>query len=252
MDSINRRGFLKRTAGATLGLTATGLLLPFHTKCQAVSSVLELVGKNYLDERIIENIRKIKQENPTLKIGETHCHTTYTDGQYPTADLMQRASMLGLDFLIITDHWIPAHDGEWGWPLAHSLASIADSAKQYKEWNHPELEPIKVYPAMELSTHQGHLIMVFPEVYSKPGNRRDLVKQFSPLDNSMISMEVAAGLAKHLGGISIIAHPNINRSYPFGVSTDFAKQYLVGLVDAIEDVSTGHGYQKNYSKELGL
>ena len=26
----------------------------------------------------------------------------------------------------------------------------------------------------------------------------------------------------------------------------------MGVVDAIEDISTGHGYHKNYSEELGL
>lgn len=249
MDNVSRRSFLKRTAGATLGLTTAGLLLPFHTKCQAISSVLDVVSKNYLDERIKENIRKIKQGNPALKVGETHCHTTFTDGQYAATDLMRRASALGLDFLVITDHWLPIPNG---WPLAHSLASIADSAKQYREWNHKTLAPVKVYPALELSTEQGHLIMVFPEDYAKPGYRRDLVTQFAPLDDALISMENAAQLVRRLGGISIIAHPNITRRYPFGVSTAFAKEYLVGLVDAIEDISTGHGYHENYSEVLGL
>ena len=95
--------------------------------------------------------------------------------------------------------------------------------------------------------------MVFPEEISKPGRRREMVQLFSPLDNRMVSMEKAALLAKPLDGISIIPHPNINRyKHPFGASTSFIKDHLLGLVDAIEDISTGHGYNKTYSNDLGL
>ena len=251
MENLDRRSFLKRTLGLTLGLAATGMMIPTSAKCKMLSPVLDIIGDNYLDDRIKEGIRKIKQDNPTLKVGETHCHTTFTDGSYTAAQLMLRSAKLGMDFLVITDHWIPGYKA-W-WPLSHSLASIADSARQYRNWSHPQLEPVKVYPAFELSTKQGHLIMVFPEDYSKPGNRRDLIGQFSPLDDAMVSMESAARLAKPLGGITIVPHPNIDRyKFPFGVSTPFIKSHLLGLVDAIEDISTGHGYSKTYSEELGL
>jgi hypothetical protein len=164
---------------------------------------------------------------------------------------MLRSAKLGMDFLVVTDHWIPGPKS-W-WPLSHSLASIADSARQYRSWDHATLDPVTVYPAFELSTKQGHLIMVFPEEISKPGRRRDMVQLFSPLDNKMVSMEQAARLAKPLDGISIIPHPNINRyKPPFGASTLFIKDHLLGLVDAIEDISTGHGYNKTYSNDLGL
>ena len=54
------------------------------------------------------------------------------------------------------------------------------------------------------------------------------------------------------GGISIIAHPNKKRVYPFGACINWVKENLIGLTDGIEDVSSGHGYQENYSEKLGL
>jgi hypothetical protein len=54
------------------------------------------------------------------------------------------------------------------------------------------------------------------------------------------------------GGISIVAHPNKKRVYPFGASIEWIKENLIGLTDGIEDISSGHGYQENYSKKLGL
>ena len=47
-------------------------------------------------------------------------------------------------------------------------------------------------------------------------------------------MEEAATMVKPFGGVSIIAHPDIQRSYPFGVPIPFVKENLTGLVDAIE------------------
>lgn len=237
-----------------MGLAATGLMIPTPAKCKMIAPILDIVGDNYLDARIKVGIQKLKQEHPTLKVGETHCHTTFSDGSYSPAQLMLRTAKLGMDFLVITDHWIPGLKS-W-WPLSHPLASIAESARQHRDWNHPKLEPVTVYPAFELSTVQGHLIAVFPEEIARPGNRRDLIRSFSPLDDQMVSnvsMEKAALLVKPLDGITIIPHPNINRyKFPFGVSTPFVKNHLLGLVDAIEDISTGHGYHKTYSKELGL
>lgn len=223
-------------------------MIPSSAKCKMVAPLLDLVSKTYLDERIKENISNLKRNHPTLKIGETHCHTTFTDGAYSVADLLRRSTYLGLDFLSITEHWIPPPGI---WPLAHALASMAESAKQFRNWE-GAVEPVKIYPAFEVSTKQGHLILMFPDDYLKPGNRRDFVTQFSPFDDVMITMEHAAQLGKALGGISIVAHPNITRRYPFGVSTEFVGKHLVGLVDAIEDISTGHGYKKSYSEELGL
>ena len=43
-----------------------------------------------------------------------------------------------------------------------------------------------------------------------------------------------------------------NLSFPFGASIKWVKENLIGLIDGIEDISSGHGYQENYSNELGI
>ncbi len=244
---MNRRTFLKSIAGLSFGLAGAQLALPMSAKCKMVAPVTTLFGKTFLDQRIKEGIARLKQGNPHLKIGETHCHSIYSDGTYPVDQIMGRAANLGLDFLVITEHVQPGL-----FPLKNTLASIKERERCCAEWSHPGLDPIDVYPGFEVSTLQGHLILVMDRVYMKPKNRRELVTQFSSLDQKMISMEDAAKRVQPLGGVSIIVHPERKRAYPFGVSIPFARQNLTGLVDAIEDISTGHSYEENYSEELGM
>ncbi len=245
---MDRRDFLKRVAGFSLGFAAANLLVPTSAKCKLAAPVTEWVGARYLDNGIKEKIQRLKQSHPHLKIGETHCHTTYSDGNYSVEQLMVRAAGLGLDFLVITEHLIPKL-----YPLAYSIASIAERGRRFNDWDHDGLEPIQVYPAFEVSTEQGHLILVFPDDYLKPERRGDVVRQFSRFDSAIFPMETAARLVKPFGGISIVPHPNISRrAYPFGVATGFVREHLAGLVDAIEDISTGHGYRASYSEDLGL
>jgi len=244
---MNRRGFLKSIAGLSVALAGAQLAIPMEAKCKMVAPVTGLVGKIFLDQRIKDNIAQLKRDNPHLKIGETHCHSIYSDGTFSVDKILGRAAKLGLDFLVITEHVQPRQ-----FPLDFSLASIKERGRCCDEWNHPGLEPIDVYPAFEVSTLQGHLILVMDKDYLKPKNLRELETQFSPLDQKMISMEDSAKMVQSFGGVSIIAHPERKRSYPFGVSIAFARQNLTGLVDAIEDISTGHGFEENYSEQLGM
>lgn len=238
---------MKSIAGLTVGLAGAHLALPTQAKCKMVAPVTELVGKAFLDRRIKNNIAQLKQGNPYLKIGEAHCHSIYSDGTYSVDQIMNRAANLGLDFLIITEHVTPGY-----FSLANSLTSIKERWRCCREWRNPKLAPIDVYPAFEVSTQQGHLILVMDQDYMEPHNLRDLRTQFSEFDKNYVSMETAAKLVKPFGGVSIIPHPDIERSYPFGVPISFAQQNLTGLVDAIEDMSTGHGFDENYSEELGM
>lgn len=244
---MNRRSFLKSIAGLTAGLAGAQLAIPTAAKCKMVAPVADLVGKAFLDQRIQNNIAKLKRDNPYLRIGETHCHSLFSDGTYSVDKILGRSARLGLDFLVITEHVQPRM-----FPLEHTLASIKERARCCREWNHPGIEPIDVYPAFEVSTLQGHLILVMDQVYLRPNNMKELKTQFGPLNNKMISMEDTAKMVQPFGGVSIIPHPEKKRSYPFGVSIAFAKQNLTGLVDGIEDMSTGHGYEENYSEELGM
>ncbi|NIY16363.1 MAG: hypothetical protein GWM98_16410, partial [Nitrospinaceae bacterium] len=201
----------------------------------------------FMNERIQTNLARLKQRYPGWRLGETHCHSTFSDGQSEIPDILLRAARLGLDFVILTEHLIPGK-----YSLQSCLKSIEVRARCVRQWDVPGIPPVQVYPAFEVSTREGHLILVFPQDYLHPGRCRELERPFSVFDREMWSMEKTAALVRPFGGISIIAHPGRERSYPFGVPIPFAKQHLTGLVDAVEDISTGHGYQESYSTELDM
>jgi hypothetical protein len=245
---MNRRNFLKTIAGFSIAAAGTQLSVPISAKCKMLAPVTEVVAKTFLDNRIKEGIAKLKHDNPYLKVGETHCHSIFSDGTFSVDKILARSAMLGLDFLVLTEHVQPKT-----FPLENTLLSIKERSRCCQEWNHPGLEPLEVYPGFEVSTLQGHLILVMDPDYLKPKKLRDVKTQFALFDNKMNSMEDCAKKVLPFGGVSIIAHPERERTaYPFGVSIPFARQNLTGLVDGIEDISTGHSYEENYSEELGM
>ncbi len=226
---------------------AGGLALPNGVKSELVKPFAELVSDNCLDDEIRKRILKIKKDNLNMQLGELHCHSSYSDGAYSVEELMLRSASLGLDYLVITEHLTP---GEY--KLTSCLDSITAQRNIYNRWNHKDMKPPALYPAFEISTKEGHLIAVFPEDYFKPERLREIKQYFSRFDSYNIPVELTAALIRKMGGVSIVSHPDIKRSYPFGISLDFIKENLVGLVDGIEDMSAGHGFQKDYSSEMGL
>lgn len=244
---MNRRNFLKSTLGFSAGLFAAQLAIPASVKCKMISPATDLIAREFLDDTIKSKITHCKKKNPTLKLGETHCHSIFSDGTSSVKEIIDRASYLGLDFLVLTEHLIPEK-----YPLELTLGSIHERWRCVQEWNSKQYNPVQVYPAFEVSTNQGHLILVLDEYYLHMKTFKDIIKQFSRFNYGMSSMEEVAKLVKPFGGITIIPHPERGRGYPFGVSVSFVKENLLGLVDAIEDISTGHGYEENYSNELGL
>ncbi len=244
---MNRRTFLKTVTGLTMGLAGAHLALPYKAKAGIVSPVTDFVARNYLDSRIKRNILELKAQNPGLKVGETHCHSTFSDGHFPVADIVNRAADLGLDYLVISEHVMPET-----YPLEATLDSIRERWRCLQEWNNANAQPIQLYPAFEVSTREGHLILVLDEDYLNPRLHGEIRTQFAGFDRRYERVDTVAKLAAPFGGISIIPHPEIERSYPFGIPVNFAKKNLTGLVDAIEDVSTGHGYAENFSQDLGM
>lgn len=251
-NTMNRRDFLKRTAGFTFGLGASSLALPHNAKAKLAAPVGSTIAKLYLDDIIRSRIRDLKSKQPHLKIGETHCHTIYSDGNFEAKNLMTRAAALGLDFIVITEHFTPKGLTSDYYELDRSILSFQDRKKCLDEWEYSSLAPVRTYPAFEISTLQGHLILVFPEDYLNPKLHQELRLQFSRFEKIMASMAEAAELAKPFGAISIIPHPEVQRSYPFGAKIPFIQENLTGLVDGIEDISTGHGYNENFSEEVGM
>ena len=186
--------------------------------------VAEMITHSYLDDRVRGHIQRLKKKEPNLVIGETHCHSTFSDGSHTVETILHRAAKLGLDFVVLTEHLTPRH-----FPLWKTIRSIKESQRCVSEWSLNNVKPVKIYPAFEVSTSQGHLVLILDEDYLKPKKYSEIEKQFSRIDNKMISMPEAAKLIEPFGGISIIAHPEQKRSYPFGVSVPFASKYLTGL-----------------------
>ena len=96
------------------------------------------------------------------------------------------------------------------------------------------------------------MILILDPEYLCTKNFSDISLQFSEFDDWFPSMLEAIPRIDSFGGISIVAHPNKKRAFPFGASIGWVKENLIGLTDGIEDISSGHGYQENYSEELGL
>jgi histidinol phosphatase-like PHP family hydrolase len=233
--------------GYTLGMMGGGLVLPKGIKNDLVKPFAEIISENHLDKEIRNRLVEIKKDNQNLKFGELHCHSYYSDGTYSVKELMLRSASLGLDFLVITEHLTPGK-----YKLQGCLDSIIAQRNIMNRWNHGEIGPPAIYPAFEISTKEGHLIAVFPEDYFRPERLREINKYFSRFDYYSMPVALTAGIIRKMGAVSIVSHPDIKRSYPFGISSGFVKEHLVGLVDGIEDMSAAHGYQKAYSTETGL
>jgi histidinol phosphatase-like PHP family hydrolase len=206
----------------------------------------DATGRCFLDARIHKKITRLKRDNPAVVIGETHCHSTFSDGKHSVEDILRRASRLRLDYVVITDHLLPRKY------LIESIFKSWEKQAQYiDEWDQLN-DPVKIYPALEMSALEGHLILIFDPEYLSPKKFSDISLQFSEFDDQFFSMLEIIPRIGSFGGISIVPHPNKTRAYPFGASIEWVKENLIGLADGIEDVSSGHGYQENYSEKLGL
>ena len=206
----------------------------------------DITARYFLDFRIGNAIANLKNEQPHLILGETHCHSTFSDGLHSVQSILQRSSRLGLDYVVITDHLLP------GKYLTDSITrSLQEQTRCINEWDQ-SFKPVQIYPAFEISTLEGHLILIFDAKCFSSENIRDISLQFSKYDYEFVSMLELIPLIESFGGISIIAHPERKRAYPFGTPIKWVKENLIGLVDGIEDISSGHGYRENYSFDLNL
>ena len=218
----------------------------FATKRHMAKPFADLTARYFLDSRIRKNITHLKNEQPDLILGETHCHSTFSDGSHSVQNILKRAAFLGLDYVVITDHLIPGK-----FLIETIVASLKEQAQCINEWDETT-KPIKAYPAFEISTMDGHLIIILDPEYLSLEKVSDISLQFSDFDYQFVSMLDVIPRIEPFGGISIIPHPEKKRAHPFGASIKWVKENLVGLVDGIEDISSGHGYQEPYSQELGL
>jgi hypothetical protein len=218
----------------------------FFAKNQMVKPFADLTARCYLDSRIRKNISRIKSEQPDLILGETHCHSTFSDGTHTVQNIFKRAASLGLDYVVITDHLVPGK-----FLIENIVTSLKEQARCIEEWSETT-KPVQAYPAFEISTIEGHLILVLDPEYLSLEKASDISLQFSDFNYQFVSMLDVIPRIKPFGGISIIPHPEFKRVHPFGAPIKWVKENLIGLVDGIEDISSGHGYQENYSQQLDL
>ena len=218
----------------------------FATKRHMAKPFADLTARYFLDSRIRKNITHLKNEQPDLILGETHCHSTFSDGSHSVQNILKRAAFLGLDYVVITDHLIPGK-----FLIETIVASLKEQAQCINEWDETT-KPIKAYPAFEISTMDGHLIIILDPEYLSLEKVSDISLQFSDFDYQFVSMLDVIPRIEPFGGISIVPHPEKKKTHPFGASIKWVKENLTGLVDGIEDISSGHGYQESYSQELGL
>ena len=78
-----------------------------HNNRRLAKPFTNLIDRYFLNTKIRKGIDVLKKENPNLIIGETHCHSTYSDGLHSIQSIIYRATLLGLDYVAITDHLIP-------------------------------------------------------------------------------------------------------------------------------------------------
>ena len=218
----------------------------FATKRHMAKPFADLTARYFLDSRIRKNITHLKNEQSGLILGETHCHSTFSDGSHSVQSILKRAAFLGLDYVVITDHLIPGK-----FLIETIVASLKEQAQCINEWDETT-KPIKAYPAFEISTMDGHLIIILDPEYLSLEKVSDISLQFSDFDYQFVSMLDVIPRIEPFGGISIVPHPEKKKTHPFGASIKWVKENLTGLVDGIEDISSGHGYQESYSQELGL
>ncbi len=74
---------------------------------------------------------------PRWYVGDLHCHSTHSDGEYPMEDVFDYASAIGLDFVALTDHNSFSH-----------LLYLADL-----QANYPTLLLLR---GQELTSYRGH------------------------------------------------------------------------------------------------
>ena len=204
-------------------------------KRQLAKPFADFTSRYFLNDRIHKRISHLKKENCDLIIGETHCHSTYSDGLHSVQSILERAAILGLDFVVLTDHLLPGK-----YLIESVINSLNEQVRCIKDWNF-HYKPVQIYPAFEVSTLEGHLILIISPEYFLPKGISDIKLQFSDLDFQFLSMIDIIPRVAPFGGISIVAHPNKQRKYPFGAPVKWIKENLTGLVDGIEDISSGHG-----------
>ena len=77
MNKITARKFIKKEQ---LYIYPNDISPWYDKKRQLAKPFADFMGRCFLDAKIHKSIAHLKREDPDLIIGETHCHSTYSDG----------------------------------------------------------------------------------------------------------------------------------------------------------------------------
>jgi predicted metal-dependent phosphoesterase TrpH len=173
-------------AGCWQAQLAVFAIVPGYAPCNYTLEIEVLVG----DEATARAPAALRSQStrtlrdaapgPRWLRGELHSHTTHSDGQFPTSDLLELARQRRLDFIAITDH-----NTVGGWNAAGGAAG----------------SDLVVIPGLELTTFHGHAVALGVEKWIdwRTGHNGWTIND-------------AARATHDAGGLFIIAHPWSNGS----------------------------------------
>lgn len=246
---MNRRKFTKKLLGYGAAFSAATLVLPKNVKSQILKPVLNEYCRSFWDQKVSAGLSRIKGPSPRSLLGDTHLHSTRSDGRYSVDQLLSRARLLELDYLVLTEHITPER-----FDVECPLSSMRDQAEFAKEMRDNGVVPPEIYPAAEISSAEGHIITLFPKTYlGREDFYREFRSAFTVCGEKFMDAAWVFEMTKKLGGKTIIPHPGVSRSFkPFGIPISSLETHLKGLPDAIEDLNTGNGYFKKVGERLDL
>ncbi len=125
----------------------------------------------------VEVVVRLVPKARLLLAGDLHMHTVNSDGDYPTAEVIEYCRRAGLDFMALTDHNNTEQNQEIGRPAG-----------------------ITVIPGMEYTNYRGHANLYFR--HGKTGLEVD------PLSNTEEEMAAVFRRAKEEGAIVSLNHPH--------------------------------------------
>ncbi|MBI5187228.1 MAG: hypothetical protein HZA01_16100 [Nitrospinae bacterium] len=246
---MNRREFTKRIFGYGAAFSAATLVLPKSVKSQILKPVINEYCRTFWDQQVHAGLARIKNSGPRLLLGDTHLHSTNSDGRYSVDQILLRARLLDLDYLVLTEHITP----DW-FDVESPLSTMRDLSESVKKLRDNGIVPPEVYPAAEISSREGHVITLFPKSYlGREDFYREFRSAFAVCGEKFMDAAWVMEMTKKLGGKAIVPHPGLDKGFkPFGIPISTLETDLKGLPDAIEDMNTGNGYFDRIGERLDL
>lgn len=246
---MDRREFTKKIFGYGAAFSAATLVLPKNVKSQILKPVINEYCRTFWDQKVYAGLTRIKGSSPRFFLGDTHLHSTRSDGRYTVGQILSRASLLELDYLALTEHITPKM-----FDIECPLSSMKDQVQFVKEMRDNGIEPPEIYPAAEISTEEGHIIALFPKTYlGQEDFYREFRSAFTVCGEKFMPAAWVMAMTKQLGGRTIVPHPGVARSLkPFGIPISSLETHLKGMPDAIEDLNSINGYFERIGERLDL